>query len=745
MRSMLLAGTLLLLQVGATRVEVQALVDRARSARFQQDSSLASYRVLSRQRASASFGFARGLLGSVGRDRLGARVESVARVGWHHALGAWGEVIGARSIAPIAGEYELQGAEDFALTLPYYPGRERLWPLGELRAASHRGLDWILHPLDAGADSVYEFSNGDSLAFRLGDGRTVSVREIRVRARRPDSKLIVGSLWVDVASGNLVRAAYRPSVPMDLWPLIEQEIQGDDNNLVRKLGPYTGIIREVLIEHGLYEGRFWLPRTRTATAEGTAKGARMTLTMEQTFRYEDVQALPPGTRSQFVQVNEYDPRTGRVRRPRWYGVEDRTDRCRERGDSSSRWSPDSLMRDDGLSVMFADGVRFRVLVPCDRRDMLHSAELPASIYDSAEELFTDTDLSALRKDVEGALGMSSQAKWQPQPATLHYGLNRGLIRYNRIEGVSVGVAAERVLGKGYATGGSARVGVADLEPNAEAFIQRSNVRTEMRATAYRRLVASNDWGDPLGIGSSLLAAVFGRDDGFYYRSGGAELQLSHRRAAQSPLVSLRLFAERHDVARVETQESVAHWISGTRFLPNIIAQSGLFAGGSLGVSHAWGTNPRGTRFSSAVRAEGAGGKSSYGRFMMEHTMLQGLPMGAQGMLTGAGGTSAGDVPAQRLWLVGGPSTIRGYRAGEIAGDAFWFGRAEVAKGHALLRPAFFADAGWAGSRRDLGSQSAPVFGVGAGITAMDGIVRVDVSRGLQRDKLWRVDAYLEVR
>jgi hypothetical protein len=742
---MLLAGTLLLLQIGGAGRDVKSLVDRARSARFHQDSSLASYRVLSRQRASVSFGFARGLLGPIGRDRLGARVESVARVGWHHALGAWGEVIGARSVAPIAGEYELEDEEDFALTLPYYPGREKLWPLGELRAASHRGIDFILHPLDAGADSVYEFSTGDSLAFRLADGRTVNVSEIRVRARRPDSKLIVGSLWVDVASGNLVRAAYRPSVPMDLWPLMEQEIRGNDNDMVRKLGPYTGIIREVLIEHGLYEGRFWLPRTRLVSAEGTAKGARMTISMEQTFRYEDVQALPPGTRSQFVQVNEYDSRTGRVRRPRWYGVQERTGRCRERGDSSLRWSPDSLLRDDRLSVMYADGVRFRVLVPCNRNDMLYSAELPPSIYDRGEELFKDTDVSALRKDVEGALGMSSQAKWQPLPTTLHYGFNRGLIRYNRIEALSVGAAAERVLGKGYTIGGTARVGIADLEPNADAFVQRSNVRTDVRASAYRRLATANDWGDPLGIGSSILAAVFARDDGFYYRSAGADLLLTHRRTAHSPVLSMRLFAERHDVARVETQESVAHWISATRFRPNILARSGLYAGGSLGGAYSWGTNPRGTRLSGAVSAEGAGGETSYGRFMTEHTLLHGLPTSAQGMLTAAGGISVGELLAQRMWFLGGPYTIRGYRAGELVGDAFWFGRAEVSKGHTLIRPALFADAGWAGSRRDVGHQGAPLVGVGAGVLAMDGIVRIDVSRGLHRERLWRLDAYLEIR
>ena len=159
----------------------------------------------------------------------------------------------------------------------------------------------------------------------------------------------------------------------------------------------------------------------------------------------------------------------------------------------------------------------------------------------------------------------------------------------------------------------------------------------------------------------------------------------------------------------------------------------------------WGTNPRGTRVSGALRAEGVGGESSYGRFMIEHTLIQGLPAEATGFLTGTAGTSAGDLPPQRLWYLGGPHTIRGYRAGELVGDAFWFGRAELTKGHPLIRPAIFADLGWAGSRSDWGRQTSPVVGVGAGVSAMDGIIRVDLSRGLHHDRLWRLDAYLEIR
>ena len=125
-------------------------------------------------------------------------------------------------------------------------------------------------------------------------------------------RLIVGSLWVDQQSGSLVRAAYRPSMPMDLWPFMEREIGRNDRDKVRKFGPFTGNVREIVVENGLYEGRFWLPRVRIADAEGTAKGGRITMSIEQTFTYQNVRALAPNAvrAASVTPLPDIDPRTG---------------------------------------------------------------------------------------------------------------------------------------------------------------------------------------------------------------------------------------------------------------------------------------------------------------------------------------------------------------------------------------------------------------------------------------------------
>jgi hypothetical protein len=79
----------------------------------------------------------------------------------------------------------------------------------------------------------------------------------------------------------------------------------------------------------------------------------------------------------------------------------------------------------------------------------------------------------------------------------------------------------------------------------------------------------------------------------------------------------------------------------------------------------------------------------------------------------------------------------------MVGDAFWFGRVEVTRGHPLVRPSLFADAGWAGPRSLLTSTRDPISGMGMGLTFMDGVLRFDVARS--STGRFRADLYLNPR
>ena len=725
--------------------DVHSLVAKARQARYQQDSMLGEYRAIAKQRMSSGIGLSKVFgVGVPGPEKLAARFESVARVGWDPRHGAWGEVIGARGVAPIVGQTEPDGDPEIALVLPYYPGSDALWPMTELRGAFHDHRDWITHPLDAGSDSLYEFSLGDSVSIRLPTSGAVRLREIVVRPRRPNERLIVGSLWVDVTSGNLVRAAYRPSTPVDLYPLIAAEENDEgDKAAIRKFGPYVGVVREVIIEHGLYEGKFWLPRIRSARGEGSAHGVRVTVSIDQTFSYEKVTAAAPGEVRKALAEPVDTSMDRHIRFQEWNGRV-RAGPCRARGDSSTRWTPDS--RASGaveLPVEYVQGIRFRILAACNESDMVGSPALGGSIYDKGEALFTETDFSRLRSEVQGALAMDRQAKWDPQPSVVTWGWKKGTTRYNRIEGLSIGAIVERTLGNGYATEYAGRIGLADLQPNGEATLKRTNVRSEWRATGFRRLAASNEWGDPFGLGPSAVALLFGRDDGLYYRAWGAEASGYFQPSPDGIVLTWKLFAQREDSAPVRTQRSFANSINDVRFGPNLQAVAGNFGGASVAALRAWGANPRGTRLSSLLRGDVAGGPQNFGRGSMELTLFQGVGRATEATLTASTGSSFGDVPTQHLWYLGGPNTVRGFAPGAMTGDAYWFGRFEIAQGHPLARPSIFADAGWAGPRTLLPESRNWISGVGAGMTFLDGMLRLDVARSSVGR--FRADFYLNPR
>jgi outer membrane translocation and assembly module TamA len=111
-------------------------------------------------------------------------------------------------------------------------------------------------------------------------------------------------------------------------------------------------------------------------------------------------------------------------------------------------------------------------------------------------------------------------------------------------------------------------------------------------------------------------------------------------------------------------------------------------------------------------------------------------------LDASAGTSFGDVPVQSLWRLGGAGTLRGYDGSAAAGTAFWRGRGEVGRGSGTTRLALFSDLGWAGSRGDFSFQH-PLWSVGAGVSVLDGLVRMDLARALRSPRGWRVEIYMD--
>jgi hypothetical protein len=360
-----------------------------------------------------------------------------------------------------------------------------------------------------------------------------------------------------------------------------------------------------------------------------------------------------------------------------------------------------------------------------------------SIYDESDELFSDDERDKL---IEEALALGAQAGWTPQKPVFTYGLSQ--TRYNKIEALSTGIAASQTLGQGYTARASVRLGIGDWQPNGELGMWRSNGRTSLSLNAYRRLSAADDFANPFTLGSSLSALLFGRDEGFYYRRFGVELAGT---PDDSTTTMWKVFAEHHSDADRETRFSIAKAISGDGFDENIDADDGSYIGAAVERRASHGLNPTGFRAFGGVKLEAAGGEMNYGRGMLDVTVTNSLFKGIDGAITLGSGYSAGEVPLQRQWFLGGSQSVRGQSAGVVRGDAFWMGRVELGTSAVGARPVVFYDIGWAGDRSDFGDPGRPISGAGVGASFLDGLVRFDVARGIYPEKKIRANLYLEAR
>ncbi len=542
------------------------------------------------------------------------------------------------------------------------------------------------------------------------------------------------------------------------------------------------------------EGRFWLPRVNRAEGYAQAAFVKMPITVQESYKYEEVNgtfdfaALPPQVTDSARQARTLNIGFGGGGAPLSQEARDsieteRRRRARQVGWRYSQLPPDSARLVDSLitakallkegaptdtlftrrqrevrdsvagavrraartavrerscretgfytrtQTRFEGELAYAVRVPCDSMALLTSKELPASAYDPNEQVFSMKDAEQLAS----ALDLSLVPAWYPQRPTYEVGTNR--VRYNRVEALSWGPSVRMQLGKGYTARAEARIGVGDWSPNAELGLDRSNGRTTIGGTVYRRLRAMNEFGDPLTFGAGLGAFLYGRDEGLYFRVWGAEG--SWTRTTNAGPVGVRVFAERHDAARAQTNFSVFGNLANSVALRDLPVREGRTSRG---------LDPAGWQLLSDVRTEAAAGTQAYARGLVELTVSKRLARWLGLAVTGSTGTATDSVPVQRAFTVGGLRTVRGQLSGTNIGDSYWFARNELTwSPGAAVRPSVFYDIGWAGRRADYASPGRPMSGFGAGLSILDGALRFDLSRGIHPLRITRLDVSLEAR
>ncbi len=715
------------------------LLLRARKARLTQDSLLTSYDARAYQRFSVGMG-----LRAFGRDRVLMRHEDVSHVQWHRSRGAWVDVKGSRTAMPVADNDAEVENMDMATDppIPYYPGREQLW-IGSGMAQTEVNERELVHPIAEGSEAYYTYETGDSVIMTLPDQSRITLREIRVEARAPKWNLAVGSFWFDQTSAHLVRAVYRLSVPIDIWSMDETKNDMKDVPFWVKpmISPLKVSVDAISIEYGLYNGRFWMPKLQVLEAGAQVSLMRVPVQVEQRFRYASVNGLDslpkfPRTPVRYASVRDSLRKAGVDSLTRDSLMKD----FRKKRDETAKAERAQECAASGtytrMQTRYNGNLTMAVQLPCDSTKLSRSPEFVGSLMDAGESIFGTNDIEDLKK----ALNFNLQAAWVPQKPVIEWGLP--LTRYNRVEGFSTGAQASMTLGRGYTAFAGARGSWADRQLNGDLALERSNGRSTLRGTVYRRLAVASDFGSPLSFGAGLASLLYAGDEGFYYRAWGGEL------SGVTPMLGhteWRLFAEQQWNAPMKTRFTLFRGAQDDRVLPNLTADKAFEAGAAVRVQHGWGLDPRLLRVSADFRAEGATGDFKYGRGLLDLTVSHGLPFGSEFAITGSAGGTAGTAPAQRAFLLGGLQTVRGIKPGTMSGDAFWMGRGELAFSRGAVKPVVFGDVGWAGARTNFSSPGRPMSGVGVGASVLDGMIRLDVARGLYPQKAVRVDLSVEAR
>lgn len=770
----------------------KSLLLRARAARLKQDSALASYDATTYQRVSVGLGFK-----AFGRDRLAMRAEEASRVQWEKGRGALVEVRGARAVVPIAGKQKdaqagasngvnIQGMSP----IPYYPGRNDLWIGGGL-AQSEVDEAQFVHPIAEGAEAYYTYQTGDSVIMTLPDDKKIVLRELKIEARWPKWNLSVGSFWFDEATAHLVRAVYRISMPMDVWTEVKDEnaIQKADRaardsaakaegrsidttanagrgrggrggrvQIGRRSGnnnedeppamvkaivnPLKVDISAITMEYGLYNQRFWLPRTQALEGQAQVMFIKVPVTVEQKFKYASVNELlaplpiPPRVTSVVAALRDSldSAKTDRTLRDSLV-----REAVRKRGKEISAQREKDCAATGMYSTIqrrYEGTLSVATRIPCDSAKLANSPDLPPSIYDKGDEVFGGAERDLLVK----ALSFGLQPAWGPQAPKIEWGLSK--TRYNRVEGLGTGVSITSALGAGYTATLVPRASWADKQLNGELSLSRTNGRSTIQGTVYRRLEVMTDFGTPLSFGASLASLLYGRDEGAYYRTWGAEISGT---TPKWGTLEWRLFAEQQWKADVNSRWTLFGGGNDSRFIENPAAQAAKQFGGALRLHSSVGLDPDGFRLLSDVRLEGAGGDFSYARGLVDETISHSIGNKLAGALTVSGGYSGGTLPVQRMFYLGGLQTVRGQTALTASGEAFWLGRAELGTNDPGSRFIVFGDVGWAGPRASWNMPGRPLSGAGVGWSLLDGLLRFDLSRGLYPSKQWRFDSYLEAK
>ena len=547
-------------------------------------------------------------------------------------------------------------------------------------------------PLGPDAERYYQFRSGDTTAIRLGDGETVETIAVTAIPRYRSIRLVAAIMWIEPESFGLVRAAFRPAKRID------HEV--------------TGVLREA--------GGWWLGLdidagdTVPTTEAGTRPGwfgqllndtfTAVLLGIETDISSVIVDLARTVAPTSAAPANAPAAATA----PPGHWLPRRV-----------QWTGHTGIESVTATGAVAPTLPFAIdwtMDPTD--DVLREPDVLPPPLAPAADLAPDTESlgSALAAIGNGAPGDTDEAAspWYLYPPV--WTLN--LVRYNPVEGVSMGAQVRRDFGW-WRSVVTVRAATRDWKaiPDLDLTFQRDRPGLRTQLSFYRALRTGALGAG--GIDGFPLPLILESDSLDFHRSTGASLRFIPG-GGQRLGFSLSFFAENDEVI-----ETAGH--GEAEETPSAPPPSRLRYGAALEWKPWWGGLGRdaiGAGGTMGVRA--SAGDQRNVKMMFEAALALPVAAGVSlGLQAGWAGVS-GDPAPQDLWDLGATGAwLRGH-AEPVETSRAWMGRADLQFPARFVRLSLFGD--WALA------EGVSYHAAGAGLVILDGLLRVDAAQGFRRGR-----------
>ncbi len=540
----------------------------------------------------------------------------------------------------------------------------------------------VPHPLSTAGVDAYDFAVADSLTIRVA-GRTWDVVAVDFRPRDPNLARAVGTAYIDRESGSVVRLGITFTRAALIDPALEDV--------------------SIVLDNGLVDGRFWLPR-------------RQEIEIRRTGRWLDFPA---------------------------------------RGIIRGEWDLCCVEANLGLPAETFAGPEIAFASPSALSAYPFPGRLSDSIAVRVEQAGAGRDVARVQRH---ALELVRAAALRPaaRPRLAGRAIS-DFARVNRVEGLALGGGATVPAGYGAAATGVARYGIDDrlikYRATLSVPVPAPGRRLAVAVSTFDEFRAAGDTPEASGVGNSIASQEFGADVSDDFRVAGVALSL-----AGGESVRWRITGER---VRESPLTVRATPFSGTyrdafgadaRTASRLRLELGARAQPApLGLRLNWQLTVTGD--DAEDRSAAMSRAQRYGRFSGDIEAARVFSAGTLHARAIGAVATAGGVPEQGLAMFGGPVTGPGYGVHSIRGRAGISVRAEwqwrvatvvmpLGRFGRVRTDVTLAPFGTVASVSDeeFGAHRVSRRSAGIAVVSLFDALRIDVARGVDPGGRWMVRA-----